>query len=170
MNLTRDILNYYEVKGDLDNGLKSLVGKNEIQKKYYDLFKLIKDSKSKKLSKAENDKIARDARSFIKEVSEFMHRKSGIKLDKVRIRVKHGDKVGEVYVFDDLVYIINDEVIKKAKLSESGELANIKESSKKEFEESSKKFKVPKSIFVKEKLFEELKKIFGNDIEIMFNY
>src|SRR3989344_2024066 len=170
MNLTRDILNYYEVKGDLDNGLKSLVGKNEIQKKYYDLFKLIKDSKSKKLSKAENDKIARDARSFIKEVSEFMHRKSGIKLDKVRIRVKHGDKVGEVYVFDDLVYIINDEVIKKAKLNESGELANIKESSKKEFEESSKKFKVPKSIFVKEKLFEELKKIFGNDIEIMFNY
>jgi len=83
---------------------------------------------------------------------------------------QHGDKVGEVYVFDDLVYIINDEVIKKAKLNESGELANIKESSKKEFEESSKKFKVPKSIFVKEKLFEELKKIFGNDIEIMFNY
>ena len=175
MNLIRDLLNYYDIKGDLDKGFKSLVNKNEIQKSYYDAYKSIKEAKSKKLSKAENDKVGRDTRSFIKHMSEFLQRKMGIKLDKIKIRVKHGEKAGEVYVFDDIVYIIDDvnakdKSVKKVKLSDNGEFGDIKKSSMKEFEADSNKFKVPKSIFVKEKLFEELKKIFGKDMEVMFNY
>ena len=73
----------------------------------------------------------------------------GIKLDKIKIRVKHGEKAGEVYVFDDIVYIIDDvnakdKSVKKVKLSDNGEFGDIKKSSMKEFEADSNKFKVPK--------------------------
>ena len=39
-----------------------------------------------------------------------------------------------------------------------------------ELEKEMMKINLPKKVFIKEKIFESLKKLFGSDIEILVNY
>ena len=60
--------------------------------------------------------------------------------------------------------------IQKASLNSDGSLTNIKKSSLEELEKHIKEIKMPKHVFIKEKIFEDLKKLFGKNIEIMVNW
>ena len=44
------------------------------------------------------------------------------------------------------------------------------ESSLEEFEKEIAKVKVPEKVFIKHQIFEDLKDIFGDDVEILVNY
>ena len=172
--LLKDLLNSYDLKDELDKGLMKLVNKNEIPKRYMDTYKKIKEAKTKRLSKPENEKIAREARVFLKSISEFIQRKREFELERVRVRVKYDNKYGDVYIFGDKAFIVEDidakeKAVKKADIKD-GRLKDVSKSSMEEFDKFKKTAKIHAKVFIKDKLINDLKGIFGKDLEIMVGY
>jgi len=134
-----------------------------------------KDYDAKKLSKQEIEKVKKDSREFIKFMVEYLQRKRGRELEKTRIRVKHGDKYGEVILLGDIAFIIHDidqeeKNISKAPIKEDGSLGTPKNSSMEEMEKHLAKIDIPPKVFIKQPIFEDLKKIFGKDVEVLVTY
>jgi hypothetical protein len=91
------------------------------------------------------------------------------------LRVKHGSKFGEVVLLGKKAFIIHDiddenKTFVRADLHSEGHLINIQESSIEEYEREITGVDIPEKVFIKEKLFENLKSIFGKDVEILINY
>ncbi|MFW5852480.1 MAG: nucleotidyltransferase domain-containing protein [Nanoarchaeota archaeon] len=142
----------------------------------FSTFKKIIKAKSNfesgKLSKNEVVKIKKEYNTFIKELVEYIQRKRAKDIDRSKIRIKYGNKFGEVIVFGRKAYVVHDldaeeREVSVSKLDGSGALQEIKKSSMEELEEELSKNAIFDRIFIKEKLFESLKKIFGENIEIM---
>jgi len=134
-----------------------------------------KKSDKKKLTKADVEKARKGSGGLIRFLVEYMQRKRGRELERTKIKVKHGDKYGEVILLDDLAFIIHDidakeKRIEKAKINEDGSLGTLKDSSLEEFEKALASLKMPKRAFIKEPVFEDLKNIFGRDVQVLVNY
>jgi hypothetical protein len=89
--------------------------------------------------------------------------------------VKHGNRFGEVMLLGKVAYIIHDidnedKEISKATVTSDGKLTDIKESSIEELEKAISATEIVQKTFIKETLFEQLKGIFGKDVEILINY
>ena len=139
------------------------------------IIKAKKDYSQKKLSKVDLDKIKKEAGPLIRGLIEYVQRRRGRELDRARIRVKYGNKYGEVIVIDKDVYIIEDidakeKSVQKASLTSEGGIEKIKKSSPEEMEKSMAQVQILPRVFIREKLLEDLKKIFGRDLEILVNY
>ena len=155
-----------------------LVDKGKVPDKFLRTLRLIlevkKDYTSGKLSKQEVEKAKREARIFIKALTEFMQRQRNSELEKSKVRFKYEEKYGEVLLFKDKAFVIEDiekrDVINTADIAKDGSIKNLKQSSAEELEKYLAKGEIPERVFIKEKLFESLKSLFGKDIEIMVNY
>ena len=156
-----------------------LVSEGKMPSKFFrtvqDIMKAKKDYDEKKLSKVEVEKIHSEAGSLIKFLVEYMQRKRGRELERLKIRVKHGNKFGEVILFGDEAYITYDidsqeKEISKAKIKENGSLSSLEKSSLEELEKALVKVESPQKTSIKEPIFEDLKKVFGKDFEILMNY
>lgn len=133
-----------------------------------------KDYDTGKLTKAEVEKVKRDSSQLIRFLVEYMQRKRGLELQRAKIRVKHGNKYGEVVLLDTTAFIIHDidkqdRDISRGTLLPNGAITDIRRSSLEEFEKSLAESKIPPQTFIREKLFEHLKDIFGRDVEILIN-
>ena len=140
-----------------------------------DLMKAKKDYDEKKLSKVEIEKIHQEAGALIKFLVEHMQRKRGRELDRLKIRIKHGSKFGEIILLGDEAYIIRDidneeKELSRAKINSDGSLGTIEKSSMEELEKALAKIENPQKTSIKEPIFEDLKRIFGKDVEILMNY
>ena len=140
-----------------------------------DIMKAKKDYDEKRLSKVEIEKIHQDSSSLIKFLVEYMQRKRGRELERLKIRVRHGNKFGEVILLGDEAFIIQDidneeKELSKAKISSDGSLATLEKSSLEEMEKALAKIETPQKTSIKEPIFEDLKRIFGKDVEILMNY
>jgi uncharacterized protein (UPF0332 family) len=140
-----------------------------------EIMKAKKDYDEDKLAKVEIDKIQRDAGPLIKFLVEYMQRKRSRELERSRIRVKHGEKYGEVILLDHEAYITYDvnsdeKEISKAKVNSDGTLSSIEKSSLEELEKALVSAEIPKKPSIKEQTFENLKRIFGKDVEIVMGY
>ncbi|MBI3036071.1 nucleotidyltransferase domain-containing protein [Candidatus Woesearchaeota archaeon] len=180
----RDVLRLEGVEKAKDNEMlhlveDKLVSEGKMPSKFLrtmqDLMKAKKDYDDKKLSKVEIEKIHQEAGALIKFLVEHMQRKRGRELDRLKIRVKHGSKFGEVILLGSEAYIINDidneeKEISKAIISPDGSLGTLEKSSLEELEKSIAKIETPQKTSIKEPIFEDLKRIFGKDVEILMNY
>jgi predicted nucleotidyltransferase/uncharacterized protein (UPF0332 family) len=135
-------------------------------KKHYDAGKLTKNevSKSKK-----------ETKELTKFMIEFIQRKRGKELERARIRVKHGDKYGEIIMLEDTAFIIHDidheeREITKAPITKDGSLGPITKSGLEELEKALAKIEIPTKVFIKQPIFEKMKDIFGKDVEILLQY
>jgi predicted nucleotidyltransferase/uncharacterized protein (UPF0332 family) len=140
-----------------------------------DITKAKKDYDAKKLSKTEVYQVNKDARELIKFLVEYIQRKRGRELEKVKIRVKHGNRFGEIILLNKTAFIIHDidnedKEISKATVTSEGRLTDIKESSLEELEKAIASTDIVQKTFIKEVIFEQLKGIFGKDVEILINY
>ena len=104
-----------------------------------------------------------------------MQRKRSRELERLKIRVKHGDKFGEVILLNNEAYITYDidseeKEISKAGINADGSLSTIEKSSLEELEKAIAKVEVPQKTSIKEPIFEDLKRIFGKDVEILMGY
>jgi uncharacterized protein (UPF0332 family)/predicted nucleotidyltransferase len=129
----------------------------------------------KKLTKNDIEKARKGSGGLIKFLVEYMQRKRGRELERAKIRVKHGDKYGEVILMETEAFIIHDidakeAKIEKALLNEDGSLGTLKDSSLEEFEKSLANRKFPKRVFIKDAIFEDLKTVFGRDVEVLLHY
>jgi len=165
-----EILNFVEDK---------LVSKGKMPSKFLrtiqELMKSKKDYDEKKLSKVEIEKIHKDSGSLIKFFVEYIQRKRGRELDRLKIRVKHGSKFGEVILLGNEAYVIHDidnedKELSKARINEDGSLATFEKSSLEELEKALAKVEIPQKASIKEPIFEDLKRIFGKDVEILMGY
>lgn len=139
------------------------------------VVKAKKDYDEGKLSKADVEKVKKEAGQLIKFLVEYLQRKRGRELEKTKIRVKHGNKYGEVILLGDMAYIIHDidqeeKELSKAKINPDGSLGVIQQSSLEDLEKALTKVEIPQKAFIKEPIFEDLKKIFGKDVEILVTY
>ncbi len=182
--MIRDALKLEGVEKVADTSLVStfedeMISKNRIPAKYLrtlnDIIKAKKDYDAKKLNRAEIEKVKKDSNEFTIALLEYVQRKRGRELDRAKIRVKHGSKYGEVILLDSSAFIIRDidqvqKEISKAKITEDGGLAALTESSQEELETAISEKPIPPKTFIKERTFEDLKRIFGKDVEILVNY
>jgi uncharacterized protein (UPF0332 family) len=139
-----------------------------------DVMKAKKDYDLKKLTKTEVQKVKKTSRELVKFLVEYMQRKRGRELERAKIRVKHGSRYGEVLLLDKVAFIIHDvdneeKEISKADINSEGKLEKIKSSNLEELEKHLAKVKLPPRVFIKEPIFEDLKGIFGKDVEILIN-
>jgi len=185
MSVVEDAMKINDIKVEKKSNLFNLFKKHLVEEKklfaksHLEILKLVIDTKNsyktKKLSWPELEKIRREARLFIKSVVEYVQRKKGFELERAKIRFKYGDVFGEAVLLDNVAYIINDVAaaereISKAEIKKDGSLGEVKKSSLEEFEKEIMKVKIPNKVFIKEKIFESLRSLFGKDIEILVNY
>jgi len=154
------------VKGKVPS--KTLRDLNEIlvAKKHFD---------AGKLTKPEIEKARQGSEALIKFLVEYLQRKRGRELERAKIRIKHGEKFGEVLLLDTEAYIIYDvdaekPVVTKAPIRPDGGLGVSKESSLEEMEKAIAAKPVPPRVFIKEPIFEKLRDMFGKDVEILMSY
>ena len=178
VTIVRDILNMEGISKVKDVDMikifeEEVVYKGLIPEKYLRMLKEIesakKDYDAKKLT------VQKDSRELIRFLVEYIQRRRGIELEKTRIRVKHGKQFGEVILLGKQAFIIHDidneeKNISKADISADGSLKNISGSSLEEYEKALIGVDMPGRVFIKEPIFEDLKKIFGRDVEILINY
>ncbi|MCK4670601.1 MAG: nucleotidyltransferase domain-containing protein [Nanoarchaeota archaeon] len=182
--LVRDVLNVEGLKEVVEHDMvdlfkTKLVDTGKIPDKFLEILKQIFSAKEQheegKLTRTDIIQIRKDFRMFIKTLVEYMQRKRGIELERSRIRVKHGDKFGEVIMIDEYAYIIFDidaeeKEIVKAKINKDGSLGKEEKATLQDVEGAIASLEIPKKTFIKEPIFEDLKKIFGKNVEIQLNY
>ena len=184
VTMIRDVLKMEGVERVEDSEIvkifeKELVSQGKIPAKFLrmlnSVIKAKKDYDDKKLTKAEVEKVKKESDTLVKFLVEYMQRKRGRELERAKIRVKHGSKYGEVILLDKEAFIIHDidseeKDISKATLLPDGRLGAITKSTLEEFEQALAKTEIPGKVFIKEPIFEDLKNVFGRDVEVLVNY
>ncbi|QQG38819.1 MAG: hypothetical protein HYS32_04455 [Candidatus Woesearchaeota archaeon] len=184
IKITRDVLTLEKVEkvpsDDLVKTVKEkLVSPGLISEKQLrnlnSLLKAKEDYEKNKLTRQEVEKVRKSTQDYIKSLTEHMQFKRGKELERTKLQVKYGDKYGEVLLLDDVAFIIKDidakeKDLEKAKITKEGGLENIEKATYEELESHIKDIKMPKHVFLKEKIFEDLKKVFGKDVEVLVNW
>jgi len=156
-----------------------LISEGKIPAKYLrilnEIIKAKKDYDDKKLTQSEVDRVKKDSGAFIKFLVEYMQRKRGRELERAKIRVKHGNRYGEVLLLGEQAFIIHDidkeeKEISKAKINKDGGIGTVSRTNLEEMEKILAKVEIPPKVFIKEKIFEDLKSVFGKDVEVLVNY
>ena len=138
------------------------------------IMKAKQDYDSGNLTKAEVAKTRKESQILLRNLLEYLQRKLGRQLDKARIRVRHGDKIGEVLLLEDKAIIIHDitqrdKSISLASVTSAGSLTNPKEININDYDKLISEFVAPEKVLVNEKTFSSLKNIFGKDVEIIMS-
>jgi len=158
---------------------KEIISQGKIPAKFlrilHAIIKAKKDYDEKKLTKTEVEKVKKSSQEFVRFMVEHIQRKRGMEIERTKIRVKYGDKYGEVLLFGKNAYIIHDidqeeKRITKAEILPNGGLGKITKSSFEELDKEVSKIEILSKVFIKEPIFEDMKKIFGKDVEILVNY
>jgi len=184
VTLIRDVLRLEGIERVSDKEIvdifeSEMVTLGKIPEKYLrilkDIVKSKKDYDEKKLSKSEVDRVKKDSGLFIKFVVEYMQRKRGRELERTKLRVKHGSKYGEIILLGDTAFIIHDvdneeKELSKAKINLDGSIGTTEKTTLEELEHALARIEIPSKVFIKEPIFEDLKRIFGKDVEILVNY
>ncbi|MBI4145464.1 nucleotidyltransferase domain-containing protein [Candidatus Woesearchaeota archaeon] len=138
------------------------------------IIKAKKDFDAGKLTKTEIDQVRKESGELIRELVEYLQRKRGRELEKARIRFKYGQKFGEALLLGDKAFITHDidaetKKISRAKLNNDGSISPLEDSTYDELEAALAKIDLPQRVFIKAPIFNDLKKIFGADVEILVN-
>lgn len=184
VSIIRDILRLEGVKKVSDEKLVEtfkdvLVDSGKVPQKFMrnlkDIFKAKKDYDSKKLTKNEVEQVKRESGNFVKFMIEYTQRRRGRELEKTKIRVKHGDTFGEITLLGNTAYIVHDidaeeKIYYKASIKDDGSLGTSDNCTLEEFEKALAETQIPEKAFIKQPIFEDLKKIFGKDVEILVSF
>ncbi|MDP2750339.1 MAG: nucleotidyltransferase domain-containing protein [Nanoarchaeota archaeon] len=140
-----------------------------------DMIKAKKDFDSGKLSKNDIEKIKKDGSAFVKVLVEHLQRKRGREIERAKIRFKYGETFGEIVMMEKFAFITTDldaetKEIQRAKIMEDGSLKDIQKSSLEELEKALAAAEFPKRVFIKQPVFDNLKELFGKDVEILIGY
>jgi len=184
VTIIRDVLKTEGVERSHDSEIiklfeSELISTGKVPARFLRDLDEIVDAKKKyddnKLTKNDIEKARKGSGGLIKFLIEYLQRKRGQELERTRIRVKHGETYGEVILLDDVAFVIHDidakeQRIESGKVNPDGSLGPLKESSLEEFEKKLAEIKLPQRVFIKEPIFEDLKKIFGRDVEVLVHY
>ena len=139
-----------------------------------ELIKAKKDYDDNKLSKVETEKLHLEAGVLIRFLVEHIQRKRSRDVERLKIRVKYADKFGEILILDKVAFIVKDidnpdRELMKAAVNADGTLGVMEQSSFEEMENAITHIESQHRTSIKESFFENLKNIFGNDVEILMS-
>jgi len=180
ITLTREILISEGIESVSEEKIVSLFEKNIVEKgkapmkilrEIKEVIKAKKDYDNKKLNEKEIEEVKKVSSELLKFLLEYLQRKKFKEVEKAKIRVKSKKALGEVIFVGKEVFIIKEEegkkIVEKAKIGKDGHFSTIKKSSISEFEDAIEKLKTIKEAKLTEKTFKDIKKIFGEDCEII---
>ena len=180
ISISQDVLNANNIKGSIEKGFEEFVKKGKIPEKFLTILKSVikakKDYEKGKIKKQEVEKVGRDANFFIRTMVEILQRRRSIDLERAKVRVKYGEnKFGDIIILNNIVFIIKDIHNKESDILKGAFLDNncigeLKKSELKEMEEDLKNIKEIKKVSFNENTFNDLKKIFGENMEVLINY
>ena len=184
VTIIRDVLKVEGIERAEDQDIirifeKELITTGKVPARYLrdlqDIVEAKKKQDQKKLDKAGIESARKGSGGLIKFLIEYLQRKRGRELERAKIRIKHGEKFGEVLLLEKVAFIIHDidakeQRIEKAVLNPDGSLGTRQPSSLEELEKELAQTKFPPRVFIKEPIFEDLKNIFGRDVEVLMNY
>lgn len=184
VTVIRDILRQEGIEKVKDEEIvktfqSEMVHKGTMPEKFLRILKQIvkakKDYDVNKLTKTDVGTIKKVSNEFTKYMVEFLQRKRGRELERAKIRVKHGKKFGEVLLLNGTVFIIHDidneeKDLSKGTLNEDGSISKVTKCNLEELEKALAKVELHQKVFIKERIFENLKEIFGKDVEVLINY
>ncbi len=125
-----------------------------------------------KLTKTDIEKTRKNSSELIKFLVEHLQRKRGRELEQAKVRVKYGEKFGEITLLGSIAFVVRnldapEKMIEKAVINRDGSLGSLEPSSWDEFEKALAKTAIPPKVFIREPVFESLKRIFGKDVEVL---
>ncbi len=181
VTIIRDVLKVEGIERSSDTQIisifeKELVTTGKVPARFLRDLQEIVDAKKKydlkKLDKNDIELARKGSSGLIKFLVEYLQRKRGRDLERARIRVKHGQKFGEIYLLDKIAFVVHDidakdQRIEKAKINSDGSLGPLVDSNLEEFEKSIASMIAPLKAFIKEPIFEDIKNIFGRDVEVL---
>jgi predicted nucleotidyltransferase len=181
VTVTRDVLRMEGVEKTAEPEIvkrfdEKLVQTGRIPSKFLrnlqEIMKAKKEYAAGKLGKTDVDKTRKTAGEYIKLIVEHMQRKRGRELERTKIRLKYGEKFGEVTILGKTAFIVRDitadkKEIQKAVIQRDGSLGPVTKSGFEELEKALAKIAIPEKVFIAQPIFESLAKIFGKDVEIM---
>jgi uncharacterized protein (UPF0332 family)/predicted nucleotidyltransferase/ElaB/YqjD/DUF883 family membrane-anchored ribosome-binding protein len=183
MKVVYDVLKTEDVKVEehdhatIKKEFKKLVDKGLFPKQFLADFNAIAKIQEdvKKLRKMEIEKVMRESSGFFRAMVEYIQRKRGAELERAKIRIKYGDTFGEVFLLNDTAYMVDnidaqEKTIQRANILPNGGLGDLRKSNLSELENALSTAQIPKKVFIKEKIFEDLRKLYGKDVEILVNY
>ncbi len=184
LNITEEVLKVHTIQiKNRDEILplfkKHIIEKKILSEKLLESLKVITETKErhakKKVPSPELEKIRKEARSYIKVLVEYIQRKRGYEFERAKIRFKYGEKFGEAILLDKLAFLVDDidaeeKIVHKTEIKADGSLGSKEKSSFEELEKELSLMKIPSKVFIKEKIFEALRNLYGKDIEILVNY
>ncbi|MDO8628619.1 MAG: hypothetical protein Q7R56_02610 [Nanoarchaeota archaeon] len=168
----RDVLQEEKIKvtGNLEKDYQTAINKEIIpetfKKNVHDIQKL-----GKNLTRFEQNKIIRENTFLIRILTEHLQRKKGVELERARIRIKYGEKYADIYLLENEAYLIEETLegekkVNKATITPKGGITNMQDSNLAAFEHALASITIPPKTYIKHPLFEDLKRIYGDDIEI----
>jgi predicted nucleotidyltransferase/DNA-binding FrmR family transcriptional regulator len=124
------------------------------------------------ISKTQVEEMRKAASDLLRAVMDYVQRTRGRELERAKVRVKYGNKFGEVILLEGQVFIVHDldeepKRISKAKLMADGNMGMLEDVGLEQYEKALATAIIPPRVFVNEKLFERLHDIFGKNIEVM---
>ncbi|PIN74740.1 hypothetical protein COV18_05970 [Candidatus Woesearchaeota archaeon CG10_big_fil_rev_8_21_14_0_10_37_12] len=155
---------------------EELISTGKVPAKYlrtlHDLLKAKADSDKGKLGKTEIDQVRKQANELIRYLVDYTQRKRVRAFERSKIKVKHGNKYGEIVLLGDSAFIITDmdakeRVVEEAPVKEDGSFGTAKKIKPEEFEEAMTKLS-PRKVTLTSNLFESITKIFGKDCEVLY--
>src|SRR3989344_1242603 len=184
VTIIRDVLKAEGVEEARDDKVvqlfeNELIAKGKVPSKMLRELNEIVAAKKKfdqgKLSKSDIEKARQGSEALIKFLIEYLQRKRGKELERAKIRIKHGEKYGEVLLLDSEAFIVYDTdaekpTVTKAPIRPDGGLGTTKESSLEEMEKAIAAKPLPQRVFIKEPIFEKLRELFGKDVEVLMSY
>lgn len=176
----RDVLKAEGVDTATENELpvvfeEKLIATGKVPAKYlrtmHDLIKAKASYDKGTMGKTDLEKFRKDSAELIKFLVDHLHRRRARELDRARLRIKYGNKYGEVTLLGNTAFVVADldnreRPMEKAPLNGDGSLGSSSNATLEEFEQALAKI-VPTPIRLKEQLFESLKRWFGKDFEVM---
>ncbi|MEM2916723.1 MAG: nucleotidyltransferase domain-containing protein, partial [Candidatus Woesearchaeota archaeon] len=181
LTIIRDVLKAEGVEKVLEEELIStfedkLISTGKIPTRFLRLLNEFLEAKKAydagKLTKTDLEKTRKNSAELVKFLVEHLQRKRGRELEQAKVRVKYGDKFGEITLLGSVAFVIRnldapEKIIEKAAINRDGSLGPLESSSWDEFEKALAKVAIPPKVFIKEPVFESLKKIFGKDVEVL---
>jgi len=138
------------------------------------VLKAKKEFDAGKLTATEFSTVRKNAGDIARDLLEYIQRTRSADLDKARIRVRVGDRLGDMYVFGRTVVILKDidaaqKEFLKSTLQENGGLGEVQPCAIEEFEHTLAKGQAPHPVRVTQALFESVRKVFGPTAEIILH-
>ncbi len=166
----KDLFTFYGVKVSKPiSGLKKLVDEKKISHQQLKRYNELQTTK-KKLNKAESQKLRRVARLFAKNIGENIQKRKSKAIEKSAYTLKYGDKQCKAYLFETVIFIVEDEESKKDNVIKI-EVKNdvFSKPSKvelKEFYDYAGAMQIHARVMLTEKYLKEFEKVFGKEVTL----